>query len=107
MTKEIRNIYFSETEIKKALINFSTRNNKIFNIDNINEIKINTKDPISVILLVFNVESGKVDTLKYEHAEIAAALMAFCMTLKVPLPRDGKKALHANDNGLFLSIKVG
>ncbi len=90
MPREFRNIYFTENELKIALMQFSARKKVIFKVDNINEINIQTENPISVALKVFDVESNQLGAIKYSNAEVAAALMGYCMYLKIPLPKNGK-----------------
>lgn len=106
MPTENRNIYFTENEVKIALMQFSARKGLKFNVENIKEIDLKTDGSISIALKVFDATANKVGTVNYAHPEIAAALMGYCMHLKIPLPKAGKKALKANDDGLFLNIRI-
>ncbi|MBT6031405.1 MAG: hypothetical protein HOH19_02435, partial [Kordiimonadaceae bacterium] len=79
MPRELRNIYFDESELKIALMQFSARQKLIFNVENINDVDVKEGPPISVSLKVFDLETGKVGTVNYSNPEIAAALMGYCM----------------------------
>lgn len=106
MPTENRNIFFSENEVKIALVQFSAKKGLNFQVENINDFQLSEKSPISVALKVFDVNAGKTGTVNYPHPEIAAALMGYCMQLKIPLPRAGKKSLQSNKKQLYLNIKI-
>lgn len=106
MPTENRNIFFSENEVKIALMNFSAKKGLNFKIENVNEFEISDESPISVVLKVFDVDQGKAGSVNYAYPEIAAALMGYCMHLKIPLPRAGKKSLQSNKKQLYLNIKI-
>ncbi len=106
MPKENRDIYFSETELKIALMQFSARKGIKFTVENITEFSLTTKDTIAISMKVFEVNAGKAGTVNYSNPEIAAAMMGYCMFLKIPLPKSGKKSVIARNEGLLLNIKV-
>lgn len=106
MPRENREIFFSEHELKLALMQFSARKGLKFKVENITDIEVNTQAPISASMKVFDAEKSKTGTVKYTNPEIAAALMGYCMFLKIPLPKAGKKSLQAEDQELYLKIKI-
>lgn len=106
MPTENRNIIFTENEIKIALMQFSARKGLNFKVENINEFSMTTEEGIDIELKVFDAASNKVGTVKYKQSEIAAALMAYCMFLKIPLPRAGKKSVQVKNGELCLLIKM-
>lgn len=106
MPTENRNIHFTENEVRIALMQFSARKGLKFNTDNINEFELTTDGTIAIALKVFDATENKAGTIKYAHPEIAAALMGYCMHLKIPLPKAGKKSLKSNDQGLYLNIRI-
>lgn len=103
---ENRNIYFTENEVKIALMKFSARKGHSFTTENISEFILNADAPISIALKVYDANTSKTGTVNYQHAEIAAALMGYCMFLKIPLPRAGKKSVLVKDNNLYLNVKI-
>ncbi|MCP5381882.1 MAG: hypothetical protein H6912_05875 [Kordiimonadaceae bacterium] len=106
MPLEIKHIYFTEAELKKALINFSVLKKQFFEAEDIKEIIIDKAKALRVIFKVdpsLGLEDNKIT---YTHAEVAAALFAFCMVSKIPLPRRGVKELHANDEKVYLTITL-
>lgn len=106
MPTENRDLFFSENEIKIALMQFSARKGLNFKVENINEYKLTTESGIGIALKVFDATANKAGTVRYNQPEIAAALMAYCMFLKIPLPRAGKKSVQMSNGELCLNIKL-
>ncbi len=106
MPNENRNIYFTENEVKIALMQFSSRKGLSFKVENINEFNLSSGDNIGITLTVFDATVNKAGTVRYNQAEIAAALMAYCMFLKIPLPKAGKKSVQVKNGDLLLNIKI-
>ena len=106
MPTENRNIFFAENEVMIALMQFSAKKGLDFNIENIKEYILKEESPISIYLKVFDVKEGKIGKVGYAYPEIAAALMGYCMQLKIPLLKAGKKSLQLKNNQLYLNIKI-
>ena len=75
-------------------------------VENISEFNISTQDPIFISMKVFDAEKNRSGTVKYINPEIAAALMGYCMYLKIPLPKSGKKSLQVKGAELYLNIRI-
>ncbi len=106
MPLEIKHIYFTESELRKALVNFSILKRQFLEIEDVKDTIINKADSVTVSLLVdkaLEFENNRVD---YSHAEVAASLFAFCMVSKIPLPKRGIKELHANEEKVYLTITL-
>ena len=105
MPRENRDILFSVHELKLALTQFSARKGVKFKVENITEFKTTTKNPISISMKVFDSAVSKEGVIKYSNPEIAAAMMGYCMYLKIPLPKEGKKSLKIHEDEFYLNIK--
>ncbi|MDG1859188.1 MAG: hypothetical protein P8I94_08795, partial [Emcibacteraceae bacterium] len=92
--------------LKLALSQFSARKGVKFKVENIIEFNLISKNPISVSMKVFDSVVNKTGTMKFSNPEIAAAMMGYCMYLKIPLPKSGKKSLQVKENEFYLNIKV-
>lgn len=44
--------------------------------------------------------------ISFTSAQVGAALMAFCMVSKIPLPKNGVKTLEADYDKISLRIKL-
>ena len=106
MPLEIKHIYFTESELRKALINFSVLKKQFIEIEDVKKTIIDKADNVTVSFLVDKALAYENDKIKYTHAEVAAALFAFCMVSKIPLPKRGVKVLHANDEKVYLTITL-
>ena len=104
MPLEVKNIYFSEFEIRTALVNFSILNHDFLDIDDVKKIIIDKDDAIRVAMIVDKTLGFKNNEMMFTSAQVGAALMAFCMVSKIPLPRDGKKVLEADNDRISLKI---
>lgn len=106
MPLEVKHIYFTESELRKALVNFSVLKRQFLEIEDVKKTIIDKADDVRVTLHVDKALEYQNDTLSFTHAEVAASLFAFCMVSKIPLPRRGVKELHANDEKVFLTITL-
>ncbi len=106
MPLEIKHIYFTEDELKKALVNFSVLKKQFLETEDIVELTINKGAEVTVSLIVDKTLEFENDRVDYSHGEVAASLFAFCMASKIPLPRRGIKELHANNEKIFLTITL-
>jgi adenylate cyclase len=88
--RENREIFFSEHELKIALMQFSARKGLRFKAENITDFSVSTKDEIFMPMKVFDAEKNRTGLVKYTNPEIAAALMGYCMYLKIPLQKQVK-----------------
>ena len=106
MLRENREIFISEHELKIALMQFSARKGLRFKAENITDFSVSTKDEIFIAMKVFDAEKNRTGLVKYTNPEIAAALMGYCMYLKIPLPKAGKKSLQVKGQEFYLNIKI-
>ncbi|MBT6033805.1 MAG: hypothetical protein HOH19_14615 [Kordiimonadaceae bacterium] len=106
MPLEIKNIYFTESELRRALVNFATLKKQFVELEDVEKTIVNKANTVTVSLHVDQALGVKDDKIQFSHAEVAASLFAFCMVSKIPLPKKGIKELHANDKNVFLTIRL-
>ncbi len=106
MPVEIKNIYFSEKELRTALVNFAVLNQNYLDVDDVEKMYVDKGDVVNVSMLVDKTLGIENNELSFSSAQVGAALMAFCMVLKIPLPKDGHKALEAKDDKVSLKITL-
>lgn len=104
MPLEVKKIYFTESEVRKALLNFSVLRKQYLDFNDIKKMIVNNTDEIHISLLVDHALEFEGNKLTYSNHEVAAALLAFCMALKIPLPKKGVKELHANKEYIYLKV---
>lgn len=64
-----------------------------------------TTDKDRVILSIHRPESGKVIERRYSLPMIAAAIVNYCVTLRVPMPRNSTKTLQVLADGVALVLE--
>ena len=106
MPVEIKNIYFSEKELRTALVNFAVLNQNYLDVDDVEKMYVDKGDVVKVSMLVDKTLGIENNELSFSGAQVGAALMAFCMVLKIPLPKDGHKALETKDDKVSLKITL-
>lgn len=104
MPSEVRHIFFTENELKWALVKYLTLKKTPLLFEDILAIKVANKAEISVGLKVENASYDVPKWIKFTEAEIAGALMVFCRDNKIPLPRKSLKILNREESQVFMTI---
>lgn len=108
MPLEIKRIYFTESEIRIALTNFSVRRKRYMELGDIKEMLVDKNSDKVQISFLMNPELAiKGNRISFSHAEVAAALLALSMMSKIPLPRTGEKELRMSKDKIYLQIIYG
>ena len=103
--KELRCIVFSERELISAVIDRRRKLNEELPRGTVEAVKFRTGDTIETVMEVKD-DYGKVTSLVLPELEVAAALIAFCMGRKIPLPVDAEKTLHVIKDAATLIITM-
>mgnify|MGYP000268262354 CR=1 FL=1 len=106
MPMEVKKIFFTEKEVRNALVNFAVLNKEFLDVDDVEKIIIDEADSVRVSMLVDKTLGKENNELSFSSAQVGAALMAFCMVSKIPLPKKGNKALEADNNKICLKITL-
>ena len=65
----------------------------------------NGTDAEGVVLSIHRPESGKVIERRYTLPMIAAAIVNYCLTLRVPMPRNSSKSIQILSDGVALVLE--
>ena len=103
--KELRCIVFTERELISAVIGRRRKRNEELPQGTVELVKFRTGDTIETVMEVKD-DYGKVTNLVLSEPEVAAALIAFCMGRKIPLPVEAEKALHVIKDAATLIITM-
>jgi len=104
MPSERRLIRFSTPEVEDALRGFAETQDRSLPSGKVAAIEYDTQT-----------EEGVGARVKFENAprsthftalELAAALIAYCRRVRVPIPKQGEKSLHTTKHDLVLQIDV-
>ncbi len=106
MPEELRKILFSKEELQAAVVDYCLRSKIRLPDKNIEDLEVQA-DPEAMVVLKY-ATTGPVDTSEVELSrdQVAAALIRYCSSIKVPLPRSGQKVLQPGDDGISLLINI-
>lgn len=103
--KELRCLVFTENEVISAIIDRRRRLHESLPEGTVRKLSFDTSaGTVSKLHLVD--DYGKEMIISYPEAEVAAAMIAFCMHRKVPLPVNADKHLSVVNEALTLMIAV-
>jgi two-component system chemotaxis response regulator CheY len=103
MPKETRRVTFSHAEIHLAMCEYAQRLGKALPAGRLESLAFNPKlDPS--LVLVRKLDTGETLPATFRSQEVGAALILFCQTHHIPLPRKGRKGLDKDSDTACLSI---
>jgi hypothetical protein len=105
MPKEMRRLVLSDTEFREALKSFVATRDRVFNGAALLESRIVADDPLEVELTL-RVAANQKDTVSLSGAHLAAAVIAFCRSRSIPLPRSSTKSVKRVSGGVALDIHI-
>lgn len=103
--KELRCIVFTERELIGAVVARRRKRNEELPQGTVESVKFQTGEMIETVMEVKD-DYGKTTTLVLPEQEIAAAMIAFCMGRKIPLPVEAEKTLHVIKDAATLIITM-
>lgn len=107
MAEELRYIFFNWSEIVRAIADHRRRNENPLPPGTIVKRELN-KDPQVKMNLVIEGDTHGTTNLEFDAAELAAALIRFCLDSSVPLPvRNANKSLQVLGKKLALVVCIG
>jgi len=106
MPSETRQIIFSHDEVVAAIQQLYQRSHQVFPKGRIWDIAISEENGCQVDCDIVDSHNVR-DRVTVAGAKLAAALILFCITRKVPLPANAQKALSVVNNHLALRVTLG
>jgi hypothetical protein len=103
--RELRCIVFTERELIGAVIARRRKRNEELPQGTVESVKFQTGEMIETVMEVKD-DYGKTTTLVLTEQEVAAAMIAFCMGRKIPLPVEAEKTLHVIKDAATLIITM-
>ncbi|WP_339862900.1 hypothetical protein [Thalassospira alkalitolerans] len=101
--RELRCIIFEENELIKALIGYRRRTGKPLPPGQVGKLEID-KTPEIIVRLNIIADHGGAIIVPTAGAELAAALIAYCIDVRVPVPASSKKSITIIDGHVALKI---
>lgn len=106
MPSEIRYIFFSELEVRRALVKYAHLKKKTIRFEHIAEVVYGGESKVTVRLMLKHPEDDQLVPVEFSNADLGAAVIIFCRDTYVPLPNGAIKTLHAEGDTLALSVMM-
>ena len=103
--RELRCIIYTKKEIAKALKDQRLRADQPLPAGNMVDVRVGEKPHITVTVNIVD-DGGRSHTVPFSGAELAAALIAYCIDRRVPIPASAKKSLTLIEGKLALKIAI-
>lgn len=107
MPSEIRLIVFSDEELRDAITAFDAASNKPMLRGRVTACHVRKNPQVYAVVEVETAGGDEIDSVDITGAYLAAALISFCKTARVPLPRHASKELDVLADRLVLRLTVG
>ncbi len=108
MPREDRKIYFTYEEVYKAVYALCLQREMKKPVPGIiTMIEESKSDDKNVVLHINNPQQNKVQEDHYTRDFMAAALMVFCRSCRIPLPKVARKAVELLDGQVILHVEIG
>ncbi|RCK43769.1 hypothetical protein [Thalassospira profundimaris] len=103
--REIRCIVFEDGELIKALLAHGRRTGKALPAGHISSFEIQRSKDVIARMTITSDEGGKT-IVPTSGAELAAAMIAYCIDRKVPVPAQSAKSITVIDDHVALKITM-
>ena len=107
MPNEMRKIVFTEDELQAALVNYALRTNKKLPNATINNILVEAKEGVTATIVYMRDGTEEAKSVEFTPNDVSAALILYCSTRQIPLPRDAKKVVIPIEDSVGMIIKIG
>jgi len=103
---ELRKIFFSKEEVEVATRSYCINTGK--SLPPADRMYAIFKDDIEAMVTLHFFRSDRCEPIvvNLTCAEVRDALVGFCKEIRIPLPRDGKKVLWPQSDGIALMITL-
>jgi hypothetical protein len=107
MPTELRHIVFTPNEVLRSVTQYRHRRREPLPAGTISNLRIEERPDVHVVLSITGDSNKSVEEVVFQGAELAAALVMFCIERKIPLPAArAKKTLRVFDKQLGLEVAI-
>ncbi len=106
MPDETRHLHFSNLELYRALLEHCIRRHRTLPNGRILKVSTQAAPRPGFSVLIHDDLRHDNDTVQFDLATIAAALIGYCRSRGVPLPRNARKSLRVVDNRIRLDLST-
>ena len=106
MPEELRKILFPKDEVQAAVVDYCLRSKIRLPERNIEELEVRDDPKAMVVLKYADGGPDEENEVELSRDQVAAALIRYCSSINVPLPRSARKVLQPADDGISLLINI-
>ncbi len=106
MPEELRKILFPKEEVQAAVVDYCLRSKIPLPDKNIDVLEVCADPEAMVVLKYADTGPEETDEVELSRDQVAAALIRYCSSINVPLPRGAQKVLQPSDDGISLLINI-
>ncbi len=106
MPEELRKILFSEDELQAAVVDYCLRAKIRLPDKIIDDLEVRADPEAMVVLKYADTGPEEASEVELSRDQVAAALIRYCSSINVPLPRSAQKVLQPGDGGISLLINI-
>jgi hypothetical protein len=108
MPTELRHIVFTPNEVLRSVTQYRHRRREPMPAGTVSNLKIEDRPDVHVIVYITSDDRKSSQEVVFQGAELAAALVMYCIERKIPLPAArAKKTLRVFDKQLGLEVSIG
>jgi hypothetical protein len=108
MPTEMRHIVFTPNEVLRSITQYKHRRREPLPAGTISNLKIEERPDVHVVIFITDDNKRNTEEVMFQGAELAAALVMYCIERKIPLPAArAKKTLRVFDKQLGLEVAIG
>ena len=106
MPEELGKILFSKEEVQAAVVDYCLRSKIRLPDNNIEDLEVRADPEAMVVLKYADTGPDEVNEVELSRDQVAAALIRYCSSINVPLPRSAQKVLQPGNDGISLLINI-
>ncbi len=106
MPEELRKILFPKDEVQAAVVDYCLRAKIRLPDKNIEDLEVRADPEAMVVLKYADTGPGESHEVELSRDQVAAALIRYCSSINVPLPRSAQKVLQPGGDGISLLINI-
>ena len=106
MPNEMRKIVFTADELQAAMGNYALRTNKKLPNATIDNILVEEKEGVTATIVYMRDGTEEAKSVEFTTNDVAAAIILYCSTRQIPLPRDAKKVVVPIEDSVGMIIKI-
>lgn len=107
MPFELRKIIFEENEVYHAIIEMVLKTSTQLPYGTVEGVDLNGGDGSFLVFHYGGIDVDIPQSVSFKREQVAAALLAYCRDLSIPVPRGGQKLLKAENGKAVYLIKCG